>query len=163
MVRIGKASEVELQGRYWLDHEGRAYSVVDHLQGAQYLKAASDEFDKPGPRTFEDMWRGGGARVRIEGGTIEVQVGPDQQLTPDQSAWLNAAADELSRRGGREFAAVGWKRAGTSDSDSKEPVPLTAGKPRVPRPPRTVEEALAQAQRLREQSSRRTGETDAQE
>lgn len=157
------SSAVTGDGRYWLDKEGRAYSVADHLQGAQYAKAASDEFDKPGPWTFEDMWGRGWARVRIEGGTIEVQVGTEQQLTPDQSTWLNAAADELSRRTAREFAAIGWKRADAGGSASKQPVPLTGGKPRVPQPPRTVEAALAQVQRLREQSSRRAGETGAQD
>jgi hypothetical protein len=163
MVPIAKARDVEPERRYWLDQEGRAYLVADHLQGAQSVKAASDEFDKPGPWTFENMWRRGWARVRIDDGTIEVQVGPDQQPTPDQSAWLNAAGDELSRRRGREFAAVGWNRAEGGDSVSKGPVPLTAGKPRAPQPPRTVEAALAQVQRLREQSSRHAGETDAQE
>jgi hypothetical protein len=157
------AEAAEFSSRYWLNVSGQAFPVTDHLQSAQYVKAASDEFDSPGPWTFEDMWRRGWARVRIDDGTIEVQVGPDQQLTPAQSAWLNAVDDGLLRRGGRAFAAVGWKRAEVGGSASKQPVPLTVGKLRTSQPPRTVEAALAQVQRLREQSSRRGGEADAQE
>lgn len=154
--------------RYWLDAKGHAFLVGDHLWGAQYAKAASDEYERQGPWNFEDMWRNGWVRVHVEEEVIHIDAGPTNKPNPAQEAWLSAAANFLAQKIGANVRLsihpCGDQRTDQYDRRIAEKAPqpptLAGPAPLNPPPSRTVAEATAQARRLREQSSRNSGNKD---
>ncbi len=86
--------------RYWLRADGVAFGVSDHLQSAQYLKAASDESDRPIPWGYADMFRHGWMRIHIEDHRIWADGADGHTATPPQQQWLDTAKTALSSEAG---------------------------------------------------------------
>lgn len=89
------AESVEPNRRYWLDPDGTAFLVSDHLMAAQYAKAESSEFDKRGPWGYEDMWRNGWVRVHTERDVIWADNGMGREPNSLQNRWLKDAANYM--------------------------------------------------------------------
>ena len=147
--------------RYWLDTTAQAMLVSDHLWGAQYAKAASDEYERPGPWNFEDMWRNGWVRIHVEEEVILIDAGPTSKPNPAQEAWLNAAANFLAQKTGKKVRLSSHPDGEQYDSPTADeaPPPITPARPASLNrsPSRTIAEATAQVERLRAQSSRNLG------
>jgi|UniRef100_UPI003783FE5D hypothetical protein len=86
--------------RFWLRADGTAFEVSDHLQSAQYLKAASDEADRPIPWGYADMFRHGWMRIHIEDHRIWADGAAGHTATPPQQQWLDTAKTALSSEAG---------------------------------------------------------------
>lgn len=102
---------VKGNARYWLDKTGEAWLVSDHLLAAQYAKADSDEYDKPGPWSYEDMWRHGWARVHTERECIWADGLDGTDFTRLQKTWLRDAAIYLGERNGCKVVLARGKDA----------------------------------------------------
>lgn len=97
---ITPSESVQPNRRYWLDPDGVGYMVEDHLQAAQYAKAESDEYDKRGPWSYEDMWHNGWVRVHTEPLIIWADNGMRREPNYFQKRWLKIAAVYIGNSGG---------------------------------------------------------------
>lgn len=88
--------------RYWINKEGIAYPVSDHLEGAQRAKASSSDFDSRRAWGYEDMWQRGWARIATEPGEIFVDMGSDYRPNSRQMRWLNDARIYLEKKTGSD-------------------------------------------------------------
>jgi hypothetical protein len=82
--------------RYWLRADGAALEVSDHLQSAQYAKAASDEEDRPITWGYADMLRHGWMRIHIEHHRVWADGAAGHTATPPQQQWIAAVRIALS-------------------------------------------------------------------
>lgn len=87
--------------KYWLAHDGTAYQVDDHLLAAQYAKADSNEYEKPFPWSYEDMFRHGWVRVHTES-TVIWADNTNKTMSTKQRQWLSDAAIYLETETGQK-------------------------------------------------------------
>ena len=94
------ATEVKPNRRYWLRADGAAFEVDDHLRFAQYAKAESDEYERPMPWGYEDMFRHGWIRIHAEAIRFWADPAPGCEPTPEQQQWIKAACDCIAGQTG---------------------------------------------------------------
>lgn len=112
-------------GKYWIDKNGVAYKVTDHLMSARYAQMDSDEYDRPMHWGYADMWRNGWSRVDIErgaGGKLSIWADSgSRNPNHKQRAWINDARAYLAHEFGDIPVSTGKALAGVALSDSITP------------------------------------------
>lgn len=101
---ITPPDEVKPYNQFWLDSNGVAYRVSDHLQAAQRIKAESDDWERSAPWGYQEMFDRGWLRIHTEKGSALWVDGVKQSIR--QKAWIHDAKVYLGKRLGVEVKVV---------------------------------------------------------
>jgi hypothetical protein len=109
--------------KFWLRKDGVAYRVTDHIQAAQYAKADSDEYERPLPWGYDDMFRHGWVRVDIENRNgLEIWADCGSAPNYKQRTWINDAKAFIEKdRGESVRLSTGRRLSGKALDDSLTP------------------------------------------